>query len=70
MSFKRKLIPVKDDTSFARDPKTDALLNINKQELEQRKKIRRSQKKQKEEIQGIKDDIVEIKNLLKQILEK
>ena len=64
---KVKLKKVRDDESFARDPKTNAVLNIDNTAL-QTYKARRQMSAQVDEINKLKDDMKEIKNLLTKLV--
>lgn len=68
------MLIVKEDESFARDPKTNAILNVDNRALNAYKKRKASSNKVneleqeidviKEDINTMKDNIHEIKNLL------
>lgn len=71
-----KLMNVKGNPGLVRDKNTGAILNINKNEIKQarkRKKLWQEEKEKTEsiavEVQDLKNDVNEIKTLLKQILE-
>jgi len=66
---------VKGHSDLARDPETNSILNLNKSEYEQyvTRRIAKMEKNQKvqtieEEVASIKEDIDEIKSLLKEFL--
>lgn len=66
---------VKGHSDLARDPETNSILNLNKSEYEQyvtrrTAKMEKNQKVQtiEEEVASIKEDIDEIKSLLKEFL--
>jgi hypothetical protein len=63
-------LQVEGKEGLVRDPKTDAIININSNELQRRKLVKANRKKQQEEIQNLKNDVSEIKDLLRQLLEK
>lgn len=74
---KTDLIPVGGHENLARDPKSGAILNINKHEIENarvQKKIRKQrleeQEKLKETVDQLQNEMKEIKGLLSQIAEK
>jgi len=74
---KTDLIPVEGYENLARDPKSGAILNINKLEIENarvqkeiRKKRLEEQEKLKETVSQLETDVKEIKSLLSQIAEK
>ena len=62
-----KLRKVKDDESFARDPKTGAILNVDNAGL-MAYKNRRQMSTQVDEINKLKEDMQEIKSLLTKIV--
>ena len=72
-----ELIPIKDNLSFFRDPKTNSIINSSASEYEnylilKKKKENESTKIKniESEVNQIKNDINEIKNLLKSLSEK
>jgi hypothetical protein len=68
------MIPVEGQEGLYRDPKTDAIILINKDEIKKRQAIKAARRKQKleqkQEIQYLKNEINELKDLVKQLLEK
>lgn len=73
----RQLIPVKGNSSLARDPKTGAILNINRTEIGQareRKALRQNSIKEveqlKSDVSDLKSEIGDIKQLLVQLIER
>lgn len=72
-----KLVPVENNTSMARDPNTQAIVSINIDELAQArlaKKLRRKKAKEyeqmKQDVGLLKNEISDIKDLLKKLVEK
>ena len=65
--MKTKLSKVKEDESFARDPETGAILNIDNAGLTAYKN-RRQMTTHVEEINKLKEDMQEIKSVLTRIL--
>jgi hypothetical protein len=72
-----ELIPVKDNMGLLRDPKTNAIINSNKSQYNNYMRLREQKEKEKEnyynleeEILKVKDDITEIKNLLRKIVDE
>lgn len=63
-------IPVEGNPGLVRDSATGAIINIDKSKAAKAKKARESILKEKEEIQELKNDVAEIKSLLKQLLER
>lgn len=64
------MIPVKDHKGLYRDENTNAILNCNDFEYEQYLKMKNQKIFQESEIKNIKNDIQEIKDCLKLIIEK
>ena len=64
------MIPVEGHKHLYRDKKSGAIINTDSQGYSQYKKSRNIKLNQKEEIDSMKKDIEEIKNLLKLIVEK
>lgn len=72
-----KLIPVQGNPSLARDAKTGAIVNINSNEIQQARERKKAMKQKdndfdqvKQDVAGLKDDVSEIKQLLRQLIEK
>tara|TARA_Y100001937_G_scaffold128273_1_gene203677 strand:+ start:7040 stop:7234 length:195 start_codon:yes stop_codon:yes gene_type:complete len=64
------MIPVEGHKNLYRDEKSGAIINCDSLGYSQYKKQRNQKRIQREEIDNIKKDIEEIKNLLKQIASK
>ena len=64
------MIPIKDHKNLFRDEKTGAVVNTDTNGYTQYKKMKSAKISQKEEIDKMKEDIKEIKYLLKQIVSK
>ena len=64
------MIPVEGHKHLYRDKKSGAIINTDSQGYSQYKKSKNIKLSQKEEIDSMKKDIEEIKNLLKLIAEK
>ena len=64
------MIPVEGHKHLYRDEKSGAIINTDSHGYSQYKKSRNIKLNQKEEIDSMKKDIEEIKNLLKLIIEK
>lgn len=61
-----KELPIEDNENLVRDKETSAVLNTNNNALQAYKKRREKEM----EIEKLKDDVSEIKSLLKQLLNK
>ena len=66
----KNYIPVVGNSSLARDPKTGAIVNINTLEINEARDRKAARNKEKQELQQLKTDVAEIKQLLKQLVEK
>lgn len=68
------MIPVEGKEGLFRDPKTDAIILINKDEVEKRKRLKALKRKQKleqeQKIQNLQNELSELKDMLRQLLEK
>jgi hypothetical protein len=68
------LIKVDGHAGLVRDKNTGAILNINSNEIERIKELRRNQrevkKSQEQEINQLKSDVFEIKMMLSKLIEK
>ena len=62
---------VKEHKEFVRDLETNAILNVDSTTVDRHKKIMADIRKEKhvqEQINSLKDDVSEIKNLLKELI--
>ena len=64
------MIPVKDHKNLYRDEKSGAILNTDTDGFKQYKKMKRFKSNQRDEIERMKQDIEEIKSLLRDIVKK
>ena len=64
------MIPVEGHKHLYRDEKSGAIINTDSQGFSQYKKSRHLKLTQREELDDMKKDIEEIKNLLRMIVEK
>ena len=62
------MIPVKDHKNLYRDEKSGAILNTDTDGFKQYKKMKRFKSNQRDEIERMKQDIEEIKSLLREIV--
>jgi hypothetical protein len=62
------MIPVKGHPNLYRDERTGAIVNYDSQAYNQYIAIKNGKENQKKEIESIKNDILEIKLLLKELL--
>ena len=73
----KNYIPVSGNSNLVKDPRSNAVININNDEIRAAKerKIKMQEKAKDEEllkqdVQNLKEDMSEIKSLLQQLLEK
>lgn len=68
------MIPVEGREGLYRDPRTDAIVLINRDEIEKRKRLKAIKRKQKleqeQQILDLKNEVSELKDMLRQLLEK
>ena len=64
------MIKIEDSNSLVRDPKSRAIINTDKSAYAARKKALENNKKREEEIEQLKSDVSEIKNMLTQLLQQ
>ena len=64
------MIPIKDNKHLFRDEKSGAVINTDTNGYAQYKQMKSNKKSQREELDRMKEDIEEIKLLLKQIASK
>ena len=65
-----KLIPVKGNTSLARDPHTGAIVNINSCEIELARQRKHKRQQDKQENQLLKSRVDRLEALVSQLIEK
>ena len=63
-------VKVKGETNLVRDNDSGAILNINHSELENARKRKALRRQQNEDINNLKKEVSDIKNMLTQIIEK
>lgn len=63
------MIPIKDNRGFYRDEKTNAILNCNDVQYNEYIKMKNKKSLEDQELDKIKNDIEEIKNALKTLIE-
>lgn len=67
--MQKRLVPIEGHPDLARDMKTNAIVNINKDKAEQRRLAREAKLKEKAEFDQVKSDVQEIKAMLQKLLE-
>lgn len=68
--MKKNLIQVEGSNDYRRDPTTGAILNVNRSRIEMERAAADKKKKEREEIDTLKQDVNEIKLMLSKIAEK
>lgn len=75
--MKKEYIPVEGNPSLVRDTKSGAIINIDKNEIQKARLRKESRKKKEEELEELKnqvvqinDDLSEIKELLNRLVQK
>lgn len=61
---------VKISNNLVKDEESGAILNTNEQEIEKAKKVKEAKEFEKAELEQLKDDVSELKDMMKQLLEK
>jgi len=64
------MIPIKDNKGLFRDEETNAVVNTNDKEYNDYMRAKKAKLSEKEELDKMKDDISEIKDALKIIMQK
>ena len=67
--MKSRYVKVDGHTGFVRDTRTNSVLNMNTNSMQQAIELKLKRKKEKEEFESLKQDVKEIKNLLGKLLE-
>ena len=65
-----KLVKVDGDAGLARDPKTGAIININRQEIANARAAKKRRIEKDRELEDLKNEVGEIKELLNKLVEK
>ena len=65
-----RLIKVQGHRNYVRDKNSGAILNINKAEIEEARKRKAERKEKDKEIESLKNEVSDIKNMLNKIIEK
>lgn len=65
----KKFNPVEGHPDLVKDPNTGMILNINKDKIMQGRKIREQRAKEREELEALKADVQDIKQMLQKLIE-
>jgi len=63
-------IKVDGQPSLVRDRNSGAIININSTEFEKARMAKQAKKRQEQKLQDLENDVIEIKALLRQLIEK
>ena len=63
-------IKVDGQPSLVRDRNSGAIININTTEFEKARLAKKAKKRQEQKLQDLENDVIEIKALLRQLIEK
>lgn len=63
-------LKVEGHPDLVRDVKTGAIININTSNIEKTRLAKQAKKRQEQELQDLKNEVSEIKILLRQLIEK
>lgn len=64
------LIPVENNPGLFRDPATGAIINMDKSGAKRARNARERALQREQDIQDLKDEITELKDLVKQLIER
>lgn len=65
----RKLVSISEQHDYVKDETTGMILNINKDKVMQNQKIREQRAKERQDIESLKSDVQDIKEMLRKLLE-
>ena len=63
-------LKIEGHEGYVKDPNTGVVLNVNQEEIDAAKKRRALKKQQEEDINNLKNEVSDIKNMLGKIIEK
>ena len=63
-------LKIEGHEGYVKDPNTGVVLNVNQEEINGAKKRRALRKQQEEDINNLKNEVSDIKNMLGKIIEK
>ena len=63
-------LKIEGHEGYVKDPNTGVVLNVNQEEINGAKKRRALRKQQEEDINNLKNEVSDIKNMLNKIIEK
>ncbi len=63
-------LKIEGHEGYVKDPNSGVVLNVNQEEIDAAKKRRALRKQQEEDINNLKNEVSDIKNMLGKIIEK
>ena len=63
-------LKIEGHEGYVKDPNSGVVLNVNQEEIDAAKKRRSLRKQQEEDINNLKNEVSDIKNMLGKIIEK
>lgn len=63
-------LKIEGQEGYVKDPKSGVVLNVNQEEINAAKTRRALRKQQEEDINNLKNEVSDIKNMLSKIIEK
>lgn len=70
MDTSKRYINIEDNPGWKRDKHTNAVINVNGDEIQKARMAKRGRQSQRDEINTLKEEIGEIKDLLKTLIGK
>ena len=70
MDTRKRFINIEDNPGWKRDKLTNAVINFNENEIQKARMAKRGRQSQRDEINTLKEEIGEIKDLLKTLIGK
>lgn len=61
---------VKDNQGLVRDVNSNAILNVNSNDIQKAKNAKKARKNQASEVQQLKNDVTELKAMMREILDR
>ena len=68
--MKDTLVSIKNEDDFKKDITSGAVVNVNRAKVERERKIAAARRKSKVELEELKSEVKDIKQMLSQIVEK
>lgn len=65
-----RYMKVKDNQGLVRDVNSNAILNVNSNDIQKAKNAKKARKNQASEVQQLKNDVTELKAMMREILDR